>query len=351
MRAASLLLLVLLAPPHATAATLTYRGCRAIEDPSVRGLSGITYGGEARYYAVADNSDRVFPVTITLKRDASIDAIELQTPYRLGQRRDFEGVAMSGTRDTLFISDESPAVGDFILPGMRRTRTLPLPEVFKHVVPNQGLESLTCSPDGRTLWTANERALVVDGNPQTPAAPLMSVTRVRLLRYDLSGDEPRPAEQFEYQTSGVHDWGGQIGLCDLAALPDGRLLALERSAAMDAQKVASIRTRIFLVDTTGADDVSDIASLTDRPPGGGVKKTLLYDGFVCGARGANLEGLCLGPALGENRWAVIGVVDSTDGGLGLSRSTVVSFELDLNAAAMTAPATAATTPAAATKTR
>ena len=56
------------------------------------------------------------------------------------------------------------------------------------------------------------------------------------------------------------------------------------------------------------------------------------------ADGENLEGLCLGPPLGRERWAVIGVVDNTDGGLGVSKPALVSFELDLKAPPTTLPA-------------
>src|SRR5205823_14545431 len=109
---------------------------------------------------------------------------------------------------------------------------------------------------GKTLWTANERALTIDGNLGMMADPILSTTRVRLQKFDVAGDTIKPSAQFIYQTSGVHDWGGQIGLCDVVALPDGRLLALERSGAMNFQQVASIRTRIFLIDTKDATDIS-----------------------------------------------------------------------------------------------
>jgi hypothetical protein len=344
MRTAAMSIVLLLAC-SAGAATLELRDRRRIEDKTLVGLSGITYGGASRYYVVADNSDRVYPIGIDLKNDAGIAAVDLKRPWTLAKRGDFEGIALSASHASVFLSDESPAIGEFLLPGMRQMRALPVPEIFKGVAANQGFESLTVSPDGNTLWTANERALVVDGNPQTPATPILSVTRVRLQRYDVRQDRATtPSGQFEYVTGGVHDWGGQVGLCDLAALPDGRLLALERSAAQNFSGVGSIRTRIFLVDTTGAEDISQVASLKDRPPGG-VKKTLLFDGFVCGERGMNLEGLCLGPKLADGKWAVVGVVDSTDGPLKLSESAVVTFELDLNAPS-TRPAT---TPAPPTK--
>ena len=106
---------------------------------------------------------------------------------------------------------------------------------------------------------------------------------------------------------------------------------VERSAAANFDQVATIRSRIYLIDVTGATDVSKPpfdAGVADRDPKK-VRKTLLYDGFVCDNDGENLEGICLGPQLGPGRFAVIGVVDNTDGGLGLSRPAVVSFELRL----------------------
>ena len=64
----------------------------------------------------------------------------------------------------------------------------------------------------------------------------------------------------------------------------------------------------------------------------------MFDGCVCDADGENLEGLCVGPSLGPDRWMVIGVVDNTDGGVGVSKPAVVSFELDLKAPPATQPA-------------
>jgi hypothetical protein len=231
------------------------------------------------------------------------------------------------------VSTEAPEVVEVSLKDGRGQRAMKLPRVFEQIVRNQGLESLTYSADGNTLWTANERALKIDGNPQQPVTPFLSATRVRFVRYDRKGETFEPAAQFEYQTGGVHGAAGQIGLCDLAALPDGRLLSLERSAAQGLSGKKSIRSRIYMCDVKDATDVTQPpfdAGLVNQAPVK-VAKTLLFDGFVCDDDGENLEGLCVGPQLSRGRFAILGVVDNTDGGVGVSQPAVVSFELDLTA--------------------
>jgi hypothetical protein len=334
VRRVLLIMLLLCAVAQAQRVTLTYRGCEHISLAAVQGLSGITYAGQDQYYAVMDGSSTLVWLKIDCSGEGRIERASISLDNPLPDRRDYEGIAMGPGGESIFVCDESPAITQFALPPKAPLRQLRLPEIFQHIVRNQGFESLTVTPDGKTLWTANERALKIDGNAETPADPITSTTRVRLLRCDITPTAIEPNEQYEYQTSGVHDWGGQIGLCDLVALPDGRLLALERSAAKNFSGVVSIRTRIFLVDVTRAMDISrppfDKGLVGHTPPQ--VRKTLLFDGFVCGEHGENLEGLCLGPRLGRSRWAVIGAVDSTDGGLNLSKSAIVSFELELAAA-------------------
>jgi len=109
--------------------------------------------------------------------------------------------------------------------------------------------------------------------------------------------------------------GARSGLVDLVALPDGRLLAMERSLAAT---FPPFQSRIYEVDFSNATDVSALPGLigqTYTP----VTKTLLWSGTA-----NNLEGLCLGPKLSNGNWALLGVVDDADP---LSNSTVVAFEL------------------------
>jgi hypothetical protein len=339
-------MLLILMTAAASAQTLGVQSCMRLADRQITGLSSITWAGGDIYIGALERGSKLLKLTITLKPDGSIaSARPVGLLASMNPARDIEGIAFTRPqRDSVLLSDESgPGINEIRLSDGKLLQSLKVPAMFAaSMAPNQGFESLTFAWDHAALWTANERALRIDGNPMTAASPMFSTTRVRLQKYAVNGNVYTPAGQFEYDTSGVHDLAGQIGLCDLAALPDGRLLALERSAAMNLRRVASIRTRIFLIDAGGATDVSKPPfdrGLGDRSPRK-VKKTLLFDDFICSARGENLEGLCIGPALGKNRRAVIGVIDDTDGGLHLSHSAVVSFVLDLPAPPTSRPATA-----------
>ena len=342
-RAAAFILALALSAHAANAQRLIYRGCERLPEEQAPGLSGITYAGDGTYWGVLEWEAKLLRLRIATREDGSIESIAIDRTIRMRRGNDVEGVAFTpGRPGTVIVSTEAPELIEVSLADGRGQRALKLPRVFQQqIVRNQGLESVTYSADGQTVWTANERALKIDGNPQQPVTPFLSATRVRLLRYDRTGETFEPAVQFEYQTGGVHGAAGQIGLCDLAALPDGRLLALERSAAQGLSGKKSIRSRIYLVDTTDATDVSQPpydAGLVNRSPVK-VAKTLLFDGVVGDADGENLEGLCVGPKLSRGRFAVLGVVDNTDGGVGVSTPAIVAFELDLTAAPTTQPAT------------
>jgi hypothetical protein len=335
-------LIAILFASAASAQRLTYRGCERLPEKLAPGLSGITYAGDDIYWGVLEWEAKLLRLRIQTRGDGAIDSVKIEEAIAMRRGSDFEGIAFTPARpDTIMVSTESPEIVEVSLKDGRGVRSVPLPNIFRQIVKNQGLESLAYSVDGKTLWTANERALKIDGNPQTPADPFLSSTRVRLLRFVLRDGHFEPAEQFEYHTGGVHGAAGQIGLCDLAALPDGRLLSLERSAAQGLTGRKSIRTRIYLVDTTDATDISEppfAAGLVKQTPTT-VRKALLFDDFVCDADGENMEGLCLGPSLGPDRWAVLGVVDHTDGGVGVSKPAVVSFEFDLKSPPTSQPAT------------
>lgn len=317
--------------PLATSSTTDQHGV----DFAIGGLSGITYAGGSTFWAVMDNSDTLVRLEISFAGDGSIATADVAGGLRLSQLRDHEGIAIAADGLSVYVSEETtPAVHQYRLSDGALLATLPLPAEFASRRANLGLESL--SRQGNTLWTAAEEALGVDGPLSDPS----SGTTLRLLRYDL-GEPVLAGPQYAYTTAPIHTAvndgprdasdRSRSGLADLVALPDGRLLALERSFAradfIFADAGSSFETRIYLVDPQGASDVSSLASLAGESFVGVDKSVALWTNVtgILGGGIGNLEGLALGPQLPNGNWTLLGIVDNGDGVL--SGNTLVSFEL------------------------
>lgn len=122
---------------------------------------------------------------------------------------------------------------------------------------NKLFEALTVAPNG-TVWTANEDALIQDGNITSLSKG--STVRVTALN-PLTGQS---GAQYAYQLPPIPvdaapgaPFGPDNGLPELLALSDTRFLAVERAFASGVGNTI----RLVLTDTTGATDVSGIASL------------------------------------------------------------------------------------------
>ncbi|QOJ00003.1 MAG: esterase-like activity of phytase family protein [Phycisphaeraceae bacterium] len=294
-------------------------GNRAVDQAQrefiVGGISGIVYLTETVYLAVMDNSDRLVYVYVGLDAQGVPFNAAVTGGFTLPVSMDFEGIAATGLWGTVFLAEEdTPGVRMFDLVTAAPVGSLSVPAVFASRRANFGFESLTRAPDGSEMWTANEEALAVDGPVSSPT----NGTSVRLLRYAWNGAAYTPAAQYAYLTAPMHAGaisGGRSGLVDLVLLPDGRLLALERSLANNVFRF--FETRIYEVSFAGATEVSGLASLTQ--PHTPVTKRLLYQGGH-----TNLEGLCLGPRLADGSYALVGVVDDGDP---LSTNRVVAFRI------------------------
>lgn len=242
---------------------------------------------------------------------------------------DPEGIALTSAGE-LWISSEGqarrgvPPFVDLFGRDGRRLRSLPVPahylpqtaagaeEVVYGVRHNRAFEALALSADGRHLWVAAEDALAQDGPVATPEAGSLA----RLLRWDLRRPQDPPAE-WVYPVEPVPERSPLGGLevnslVELLALPDGRLLALERSWVAGGEH----GVRLFLADPAGATPVTGAERLGDVDgeivP---VAKTLLLDlsGLV-GPAGRkvpldNLEGLSWGPDLADGRRTLVLVSD------------------------------------------
>lgn len=287
-----------------------------------RELSGVTWvPGTSTYLAVTDDQPTLYGLAVAIDPASGAIAsatttgelsLRLADGLPLPPSRDLEGVALAAGGGSVFVSDEG---------GMRiREHSLAnghaLSEistasdaalgVFASRRSNLGWESLTRAPDTNVLWTANEEALAVDG----PSGAGATSTRVRLQALATDGTS---LGQWAYVVSGdiVADTVGNTnaGVSDLVALPGGSLLVLERSAGLVSAPDLDFRNRIFLVDFTGASDVSGRASLT----GGGftsATKTLLWEGLFTSD---NFEGIALGPALANGDRSLLLVSDDGAG--------------------------------------
>lgn len=301
----------------------------------ITGLSGIAWLGEDRYVAVMDNSDRL--LSFRLEVSASGEPKRAFDPklIRLRERHDYEDVAPCPPLLTRRIADRRRARGDQMptsvllvceedTPAIRAVDAdsgdllgiVPLPASFSGRRPNRGLESLAVDPDGRVIWTALEEALPADG----PASGEGRGTVVRIARIPVpDADDAPPGAEFAYPVAAPHAFvrifAGEplAGLVALVALGDGRLLALERAAAPG---LPPFKSRITLIETSAAGDVSDLAAdladLLDRH----LARTSLWEDSL----GCNLEGLCLGPRLADGRRLLVGVADN--GGLGTPNQLV-----------------------------
>ena len=240
---------------------------------------------------------------------------------------DLEGVAFDPASGSLWLSDEcGPALFRLSLregtdPAPERRADL-LPPSLRRCRPNRSLEALGFDPVSRTLYTASETA--VEGDPDgvsrlvalllppegksVPRSEGKSVPRVREWLVPL---EPATGAALPMLPDPF------TGLCGLAPLPDGRLLALERTfgyefaSGPDGEPVQSLcRFSISLLDPNGGTDPGgpplDPSGRTD--PGGPpvLEKRVLWRAL---AGNANYEGICLGPALPDGGRLVVLVSD------------------------------------------
>jgi len=321
--------------PHAV---LDSRG----NEVEITGLSGITWLGHDRYAAIMDNSDKLILFSLKLDRDGTPEEASDTEVVTLAEQHDYEDVAAcpeplqqriaalrmkQGFPDPgrcVFVCEEdTPAIRAVSLTDGSLLGVIPIPEAFSRLARQRGLESLDIDADGHHLWTANEEALSADGSP--PAADRGTV--VRLAKIAIPDPEQKGADepiQLAYAVDPPHPFvrmfaGNALsGVTAITGLGNGRLLVLERAGCPG---LPPFENRIYLVDTRNATDVSvvdrDLASHTETH----ARKVLLWKDQL----GCNIEGLCMGPKLRRNTYALIAVADN--GAIG-TPNQLIGFALE-----------------------
>lgn len=273
-------------------------------------LSGLTWAGGGQFYAVSDSAARLYPLTVGVDPTTGAVLSAVLSPHLpLGAGSDLEGVAYDPGAGMVYASDEvGPAVREYRLTDGAVLGTVTVPAVYANQRSNRGLESLARSAGDGSLWTANEEALSVDG----PLSTVGAGTVVRLQRFDSALGA---AGQWAYVTDGIAGdipfvSGERSGVSDLAVLPTGEVLVLEREFGLG---VSLFRSRIYRADFTGATDTSALPQL-DGAAYTPLGKELLWEGnFLTD----NFEGLALGPALAGG-WHSLLMISDDGGGLGQS---------------------------------
>ncbi|WP_405816980.1 esterase-like activity of phytase family protein [Streptomyces sp. NBC_01390] len=190
-----------------------------------------------------------------------------------GAALDSEGLVVDWDGTRLVSSETEPSVRRYSRDGRILDR-LPVPDALRvtpagRATANQTFEGLTLLPGGRTLLASMEYAISGD-----------STGIVRWQTWDRRGSHFVLGAQYAYRT----DAG--LGVPEVAATPDGRLLVLERGFTAGVGNTV----RLYLADPRHATDTSGVENLPGQDNGVRlVKKTLLADIVNCPSLGATAK--------------------------------------------------------------
>ncbi|MGC5563196.1 esterase-like activity of phytase family protein [Streptomyces sp. FR-108] len=228
---------------------------------------GVDRGG-----ALAALSDRsaLFTLDPTTLRPRSVVPLADES----GAALDSEGLVVDRDGTRLVTSETEPSVRRYGRDGTLLGR-LPVPDALRvapagRATANQTFEALTLLPGGRTLLAGMEGALAGD----TPG-----LVRLQTWQRDRHRADFRLGHQYGYRT----DSG--LGLVEAAAVPDGRLLVLERGFTAGVGNTV----RLYLADLRHATDTFRVEALTGQDGVRLVRKTLLADLADCPSLGATAK--------------------------------------------------------------
>ena len=306
----------------------------AFDQTFVGGLSGIVYNPlTGTYFAVSDDrgagddgTPRFYEIAIDLS-DGTLDdgdvsfldvtalTLEDGTTTLDAITPDPEGIAI-GASGHLFISSERnsdgriPQIFVFDSDGVK-IGELQVDDKFKGLTEfqgvrnNLGFESLTITPDQKTLYTATESALAQDGDRSTTETS----SAARIIQYDLTTGAAVAEYVYEVDPiANVPNPAGAFadsGLVELLALDNqGTLLALERSFSVGAAD-RGYTGKLYLVQVNGVTNVIGQDKIPTSVDDGELEinvdeiasKTLLADLGDYGIVVDNIEGMTLGPML------------------------------------------------------
>ena len=258
--------------------------------------SGITWLGGNQYAVVNDKALESGFHLFTIDIDSVTGNIRhaSENGFRSSGMpvRDEEGIAFFPQDSTLFISGEKDnEILEYAMSGILTGRKLQMPSVFKKAKKNKGLEALTYQAQTGMFYTIPEEPLTGD-----------SLSRLQCFDNDF-----RPSGywlyKIDHKSSGTREGTHTVGVPALAAMPDGRLLVMEREVFKAKKNIGSyIYNKVYVVTPAKENEgqlleKELLVSFT-------TKINLTARSF------ANYEGMCLGPRLADGRQVVVLICDS-----------------------------------------
>lgn len=279
----------------------------------IGGISGLAYdGSRGVWIAVSDakTGPNVLELRISLGPAVTLEVPARPTlrvdvlrsfhiPARVGARgpRDAEAIAIAGD-GAWFVGFESPPCVARVDVETAEWRTVPVSRPWiDHLRPNRSFESVAWvnAAGGAELWAGTENA----PNPEETATRGAG-QRCRVLVFDPASFAPRGEFVYLTQPLAPRERSAQAfaALAELAAMPDGRMLALEKSR----DSAEGENAQVFVV-RAGERARAGAAPLPL------LEKTLIADLRAMGAapRGT-MEAMAVGPALAEGQAEMLLVI-------------------------------------------
>lgn len=298
------------------------------------GYSGITAIGKNRYAIVSDNEPADGFFTFKIEQDkltGQITYVELEK-FQGNKKakvdakgiciRDCEGVAYFPPTHSVFISGEGDqrVIEYSVATGQPTGRELNVPTMFskEKIYPNYGFEALCYDKVHQLFWTTSESTLPIDGFAVSSLHPISA----NVLRLQAYNNQLQPTLQYAYRmdTKQTQNFGKIYvnGVSAITALPDGRLLVLEREANVTPAALGSkVSCKLFVVDPTKGKPIEPTTPLKLENNFIFLEKHLLAEWQTAvhpfKIDFANYEGMCLGQKLHDGRQTLLLISDSQGG--------------------------------------
>ena len=234
-----------------------------------------------------------------------------------GKPLDSEAIVVEPDGTRLITSEVEPSIRRYDRDGHLEGGSLPVPDALRvapagRATTNLTFEGLTMQPGDRTLIASMEGPLSGD---QPDLHRFQTWTR------------PNPKADFTLGAQYAYRGDPGLGISDIAATGDGRLLVLERGFTEGVGNTV----RLYLADPRGATDVSKVENLTPQTDVHLIGKTLLADIGKCPTLGAtakqpqpnplldNIEGMAVTRHEGVGRLRLLLVSDDNQNPVQITR--------------------------------